>query len=211
MPETIGQRLKNIRLSRQLSLEKVAEATRVRAYYLQALENDDLSVMSSTAQARGFLRLYADFLGLDIDAATLEMRQPDSPSELQKVTAVAVISPPPLPEFAPQPDSAAADQPAQRGFWSRLLHRPVPQKPVEQVESLPEDSVALLETPPVITPAPIQVSPEPQPEPVTPRSKKAVTKKPKVEKVDRPKGRSKASPKTEGKKKAQLKSNTKRR
>ena len=69
MSETIGQRLKQNRLSRKLSLENVAEATRVRVIYLQALENNDYSAMSSAAQGRGFLRLYADFLGLDLDAA----------------------------------------------------------------------------------------------------------------------------------------------
>jgi hypothetical protein len=51
--ETIGQRLKQIRLSRQISIEKAAEATRVRVIYLQALEADNYSVMSSAAQSRG--------------------------------------------------------------------------------------------------------------------------------------------------------------
>jgi len=75
MPETIGQRLKQIRLSRQLSIEKAAEATRVRVVYLQALEEDNYSAMSSAAQGRGFLRLYADFLGLDLESAMTDLRQ----------------------------------------------------------------------------------------------------------------------------------------
>lgn len=211
MPETIGQRLKNIRLSRQLSLEKVAEVTRVRAHYLRALENDDLSAMASTAQARGFLRLYADFLGLDLDAVMQEMRQADSPPvPVEAAPSLDAVAPSPsIPEPVPQFPSSTADKPQSQGFWSRLLRRPSPQKPVEAAEPLPEP-VAPLESPPVVIPATLEAAPEPQPKPASSRAKKTVAKKPKVEKVDGPKGRPKASSKAEAKKKAQLKGRTKR-
>ena len=67
MEGSIGARLRRARKQRQLSLDQVAEVTRLRLHYLQALENDDLSAMPSAAQARGFLRIYAGYLGLDID------------------------------------------------------------------------------------------------------------------------------------------------
>jgi cytoskeletal protein RodZ len=66
MDESIGARLKQARELRRLTLQQVSETTKVRPHYLQALENDDLSAISSAAQARGFLRIYADFLGLDL-------------------------------------------------------------------------------------------------------------------------------------------------
>lgn len=66
MTESIGTRLREAREKRQLSLQQASETTKVRAHYLQALENDDLSAMPSAAQARGFLRIYAEFLGLEI-------------------------------------------------------------------------------------------------------------------------------------------------
>lgn len=59
-------RLREAREKRQLSLQQVSDTTKVRIHYLQALENDDLSAMPSTAQARGFLRIYAGFLGLEV-------------------------------------------------------------------------------------------------------------------------------------------------
>ena len=65
--QTIGQRLKAAREEKQLTLEKVFEATRIRIPYLRALELDDLSSMPSPVQARGYLRNYAEFLELDID------------------------------------------------------------------------------------------------------------------------------------------------
>jgi cytoskeletal protein RodZ len=62
MTATIGQQLKTAREARELSLQDVEKAIHIRVHYLQALENDDFSSMPSKAQARGFLRLYADFL-----------------------------------------------------------------------------------------------------------------------------------------------------
>jgi cytoskeletal protein RodZ len=65
MIEDIGQQLRQAREARSLTLEQVTQATHMRLRYLQALESGDLAAIPSTAQARGFLRAYADFLGLD--------------------------------------------------------------------------------------------------------------------------------------------------
>jgi cytoskeletal protein RodZ len=67
MPETLGQSLQTARLEKKLSLEQASEATHIRQHYLQALEADDYSGMPSAPQARGFLRNYASFLGLDLE------------------------------------------------------------------------------------------------------------------------------------------------
>lgn len=83
MPETIGQRLKREREARYISLEKAAEETRIRRAFLQALEADDFSVMPSAAQGRGFLRNYAEYLGVDIDELIAEIqRNPIPPAEV---------------------------------------------------------------------------------------------------------------------------------
>ncbi|HSL42963.1 MAG TPA: RodZ domain-containing protein [Anaerolineales bacterium] len=74
MTQTIGQRLKAEREAQRLTLEKVFEATRIRMQYLQALEEDDLSVMPSPVQSRGYLRNYAEFLGFDVDEVLNELR-----------------------------------------------------------------------------------------------------------------------------------------
>jgi cytoskeleton protein RodZ len=73
MTQTIGQRLKIEREEQRLTLERVFEATRIRVPYLQALEADDLSVLPSPVQARGYLRNYAEFLGLDFESILEEM------------------------------------------------------------------------------------------------------------------------------------------
>jgi cytoskeleton protein RodZ len=75
MTQTIGQRLKAEREEQRLTLEKVFEATRIRVQYLEALEADDLSVMPSPVQARGYLRNYAEFLGFDVEQMLHELRE----------------------------------------------------------------------------------------------------------------------------------------
>ena len=81
MKESIGALLRRTRELRRLSIAQVSESTRVRSHYLQALESDDLSAMPSTAQARGFLRNYAEFLGLEIDELVpgIESQAPSPP------------------------------------------------------------------------------------------------------------------------------------
>jgi cytoskeleton protein RodZ len=61
----IGSNLKKTREQKQITLEQVAQGTNIRIQFLQAIEDDRLEVLPSPAQARGFIRLYASFLGLD--------------------------------------------------------------------------------------------------------------------------------------------------
>lgn len=67
MPESIGQRLRQLREARYLTLEKASDDTRIRVMFLQALEADDYSAIPSAAQGRGFLRNYAEYLDLNVD------------------------------------------------------------------------------------------------------------------------------------------------
>ncbi|HSM71851.1 MAG TPA: helix-turn-helix domain-containing protein, partial [Anaerolineales bacterium] len=79
--QTIGQRLKTAREEKKLTLDKVFEDTRIRVSYLRALELDDLSSMPSPVQARGYLRNYAEYLGLDIDQILEDVRSSPEPAD----------------------------------------------------------------------------------------------------------------------------------
>lgn len=72
MNKTTGQKLKEAREARNLSLEDVSKETHMRLHYLQALEEDDYEAMPSATQARGFLRTYARYLVLDADPLLVE-------------------------------------------------------------------------------------------------------------------------------------------
>lgn len=86
MSDSIGARLRQARELRRLTVEQVSETTKLRTHYLQALENDDYSAIPSAAQARGFLRLYASFLELDV-AALLPALEPAAPETVEAVPA----------------------------------------------------------------------------------------------------------------------------
>lgn len=66
--EEIGKVLKQARSRLGLTLEEAERSTRIRARYLDALERGELAELPSQVQARGFLRNYAEYLGLDHQA-----------------------------------------------------------------------------------------------------------------------------------------------
>src|SRR5687768_17470949 len=99
MTQTIGQRLKAEREEQRLTLEKVFEATRIRVQYLQALEEDDPSVMPSPVQARGYLRNYAEFLGFDVEQMLHDLRELNAqPASTEVIGPADLSSPSPAPE-----------------------------------------------------------------------------------------------------------------
>jgi cytoskeleton protein RodZ len=61
----IGGSLREARLKRNLTSADVQKAIRIRDRYLQALEEERWEVLPGDAYVKGFLRTYADYLGLD--------------------------------------------------------------------------------------------------------------------------------------------------
>lgn len=67
MARHIAKRLQQIRESQGVSLEEIAHKTRIPLVYLQAIEEGDEESLPSKVQLRGFLRLYANELGVELD------------------------------------------------------------------------------------------------------------------------------------------------
>jgi cytoskeletal protein RodZ len=65
MADTPGIILKSARESKNFNIAQVVKGTRIRTAYIVAMEADDFESLPSAVHARGFLRVYADFLGLD--------------------------------------------------------------------------------------------------------------------------------------------------
>jgi transcriptional regulator with XRE-family HTH domain len=61
----IGSSLREARERRGLELNEIERATRIRSRYLRALEEEQFGQLPGRAYAKGFLRTYADYLGLD--------------------------------------------------------------------------------------------------------------------------------------------------
>jgi helix-turn-helix protein len=71
----IGDVLKRTRTRRKVDIHTVEQQTKIRTKYLRALENEEWDVLPGPAYAKGFLRTYAQFLGLDGDALVDEYRR----------------------------------------------------------------------------------------------------------------------------------------
>ena len=63
--ETIGKYLKSKREARNVTLEEIAEATKIRKAIMEAIENDRQDLIPPRVFAQGFLKSYASYLELD--------------------------------------------------------------------------------------------------------------------------------------------------
>lgn len=115
MIDSIGVRLRQAREFRNLTLQQVSETTKIRSHYLQALESDDHSAIPSAAQARGFLRIYAEFLDLDL-ADLVPSAQPIEPPSARQVTSAG--------------EGSASESP-RPNLWTSLRERLAPRKSKE--------------------------------------------------------------------------------
>ena len=209
MTEPIGSTLKQKREARHLSIEQVAEQTRIRPHYLLALENDDLSSIPSLVQARGFLRIYAEFLGLNLE----ELFSTTHSDESQPITSTVASPVEPL-TVPVQSNESATDSQPRSTFFGGLRDRFTRRPSAEAV--VPEPSVPSEPKPEVFVPirvheelpaAPEEVSaPEPEqialPEPIAKparvrktSSRKTSNKKP-VRAIPKAKAKTKTAKKT---------------
>src|SRR5262245_26431425 len=61
----IGTSLREARLRQSLDFPEIELATKIRAKYLRALEDEQFDVLPAQTYVKGFLRSYAEYLGLD--------------------------------------------------------------------------------------------------------------------------------------------------
>ena len=61
----IGNSLREARERRGLDFAQAELATKIRGKYLRALEDEQFAVLPAQTYVKGFLRTYAEYLGLD--------------------------------------------------------------------------------------------------------------------------------------------------
>ncbi|HTX92707.1 MAG TPA: helix-turn-helix domain-containing protein, partial [Anaerolineales bacterium] len=109
MADTIGRQLKKAREARNLSIEKVTQATLLRARHIEALEADDFESLPSPVQARAFLRIYAEFLGLSVDELIANQKaSAGQPGE--EIPVPPEIQAPVVEMKAPEPEPAQVEE-----------------------------------------------------------------------------------------------------
>ena len=75
----IGRILEQKRKAQGLSLEEVEQATKIRKRYLDGLERDDYAVLPAGVYTQGFLKTYANYLGLDGEALSKQLKSRRKP------------------------------------------------------------------------------------------------------------------------------------
>ena len=71
----IGQTLREARMRRRIDMTDVESATKIRAKYLRALENEEFELLPGPTFVKTFLRTYAEYLELDPRLLVEEYRQ----------------------------------------------------------------------------------------------------------------------------------------
>lgn len=115
--EEVGHKIKQARLDRGITIDEVQKSTKIRKKYLEAIEAGDFEVISQEVFLKGFLRVYANYVGLDgqkilneynqltnlrqeVKKDEMEIEETESTAEkvlcfisnhLMKIVAVAVI------------------------------------------------------------------------------------------------------------------------
>jgi cytoskeletal protein RodZ len=62
---TVGGMLRDARNVKKLTLQDIEQGTKIRLKFLEAIENDDFNTMPSLSYAKGFVKNYSEYLGLD--------------------------------------------------------------------------------------------------------------------------------------------------
>jgi Helix-turn-helix domain len=81
----IGPTLRDARSRRKLDLAEVEAAIKIRVRYLQAMENEEWDALPGGAYTRGFIRTYANHLGLDGERLADEYKRSTLPAAAERV------------------------------------------------------------------------------------------------------------------------------
>jgi cytoskeletal protein RodZ len=73
--KTVGGILREARITKKISLEQAEASTKIRAKFLEGIELDNYSELPSISFARGFVKNYAEYLGLDSETVLAFFRR----------------------------------------------------------------------------------------------------------------------------------------
>lgn len=89
MASRIGPDLRRARTRREIELSEVEAATRIRTRFLHAIEREEWDVLPGGVYTRGFIRTYANFLGLDGDRLAEDYRHEVEGAQRPEAAAAA--------------------------------------------------------------------------------------------------------------------------
>jgi cytoskeletal protein RodZ len=102
--KSLGQILREQRVKKNISFEQAEDATKIRKSYLQSLEDGNYEELPASTYIKGFLKIYADYLGLNEKDVFAFFRREFDESKDGKIIPKSSLSPvkEPLIRFSPQ-------------------------------------------------------------------------------------------------------------
>jgi cytoskeletal protein RodZ len=91
--ESLGQYLRRERELRQMSLEEVAQTTRIPLRMLQHLEEGQVSALPGEVFVRGFLKSYAKCVGIDVGQVLARYGERDGKRDSAPAPITAITPP----------------------------------------------------------------------------------------------------------------------
>src|SRR5262252_480593 len=89
-----GASFRKARESKGISLDQVSHETRISTRFLAAIENEEFQVLPGGVFNRGFVRSFAEAVGLDPDQAVADYERLSSVTQPNDVLASATAGPP---------------------------------------------------------------------------------------------------------------------
>jgi len=122
----IGRILERARKEKGLTLEEVEHATKIRKRYLAGLESEDYGALPDAIYAHGFLKTYANYLGLDGDELSRELKDRRRSRQERAIT----YGTPQKSEFERPPISPGEPSPSRRRTSTTPTLDPLPRNKV---------------------------------------------------------------------------------
>lgn len=149
---SVGHQLMKARQMRNLAIEDVAFETRIPHQRLREMENDDLSNFANLTYAKGFLKLYSNYLNLDLsdyldEFDTSAIAAVTGHEYIQAASAVRILSAPALaPDQSPGGRANLASLAVVAavlilGGWFFMKSKPAPPLP-DTARATPPDSTS---------------------------------------------------------------------
>ncbi len=109
---TAGETLRMAREARGYSLEDIEEKLNIRSKYIFALEEEDFEALPGKVYVLGYVKNYARFLSLDVDAITAEVKEKIDVVDAMAITTIE-LSPVALESPKPEVKETSAPRVAQ--------------------------------------------------------------------------------------------------
>lgn len=91
--KTVGEMLKDERLTHRINLPDLAKRTRIRLEYLEALENNQFDKLPAATFVKGYVKIYAQLFGFDVQPLLALLRRDYKESAKGKLVPREFLTP----------------------------------------------------------------------------------------------------------------------